>query len=39
LVKGCGKAANSGDDSKRESHSPDLKSESIDTKQVISSHA
>ncbi|KAF2257394.1 hypothetical protein BU26DRAFT_42967 [Trematosphaeria pertusa] len=39
LVKGCGKVANSGDDAKRESHSPDHKSEPVDTKPVISSHA
>ncbi|KAH8730463.1 hypothetical protein GQ44DRAFT_723306 [Phaeosphaeriaceae sp. PMI808] len=37
LVKGCGKVAASNDDTKRESGSP--KSEPIDTKPVISSHA
>lgn len=35
LVKGCGKVANSGDDAKRESGSPDVKAESIDTKNSI----
>ncbi|KAF2639365.1 hypothetical protein P280DRAFT_59991 [Massarina eburnea CBS 473.64] len=38
LVKGCGKVANNGgDDAKRETHSPDLKSEPVDTKSVLSS--
>lgn len=39
LVKGCGKVSNSGEDVKRESHSPDHKAEAVDTKPVISSHA
>ncbi|PSN69089.1 hypothetical protein BS50DRAFT_490758 [Corynespora cassiicola Philippines] len=39
LVKGCGKVSNSGEDVKRESHSPDHKTDSIDTKAVIASHA
>ncbi|KAF2005333.1 hypothetical protein P154DRAFT_424999 [Amniculicola lignicola CBS 123094] len=39
LVKGCGKTSNNGDDVKRESHSPDQKSESVDSKPTISSHA
>ncbi|KAL5377534.1 hypothetical protein DPSP01_009725 [Paraphaeosphaeria sporulosa] len=40
LVKGCGKAANGGgDDAKRESHSPDVKAESVDTKTIIHSRA
>ncbi|KAH7116861.1 hypothetical protein B0J11DRAFT_102790 [Dendryphion nanum] len=39
LVKGCGKASASGEDAKRESHSPDRKAENVDTKPIISSHA
>ncbi|KAF1978256.1 hypothetical protein BU23DRAFT_254169 [Bimuria novae-zelandiae CBS 107.79] len=39
LVKGCGKVASGGDDAKRESGSPDVKAESVDTKTVIHSRA
>lgn len=39
LVKGCGKVASAGDDAKRESHSPDAKNESVDTKTAIHGRA
>ncbi|KAF2873202.1 hypothetical protein BDV95DRAFT_490431 [Massariosphaeria phaeospora] len=39
LVKGCGKVTNSGEDVKRESHSPDHKTEPVESKTIISSHA
>ena len=38
LVKGCGKVSAAGDDSKRESGSPDHKSEGLDSKAAISGH-
>ncbi|PVH99221.1 hypothetical protein DM02DRAFT_437885 [Periconia macrospinosa] len=39
LVKGCGKVSSNADDGKRESHSPDIKSESRDAKAIISSRS
>jgi uncharacterized Zn-finger protein len=39
LVKGCGKAAGEGDDIKRENNNSDVKTEPIDSKPAITSHA